>query len=701
MAGTTDTMSVIQMTKKQAAEPQTTIRRDCTSSRCGQSSPISPISPCPRPSTPAPGSDRPKVVADAIVPAHGTDNHSVYTSNVHDQTLCYEVDDDGYASAPSSTRTISAAQPGIEAAYRTLNSKTQAHHSTIASNNRITSEHGSNAHSHLSDLSAAGPSLEPSAGRHHASSTGSTTLHRTHVRYASHSVSDYMRSNSIQSYAPAQGNLRTLLLPDMLRAKGVRLVSTSELSSSGRSRTELSSSGRSRSLSSPSSGGHRRTLSMPAHMGQQQHRPFQDLLLAPGEEGYKRDSDLDTVDDGGITYDKFGDTNLELSETFQARNDLNNHPLHAGLGRRCTLGNGSAAKPVRLTFRPDSCLVNLEYEDKKSEVGEGATDEGTEDGDIIIEAWVVDDASFDEVDLEAESSVEGLFGFHNGLNYFSDLSDPQELDIPSGWNGILPDLVSNGDNPIAWMQSLPFIQYEEQFLEDEAADDDKYRFLDNIEEGDLPEMHHPQEVWATENGPEQPNILGKCPSYTHSMPNLGASESTVIMCDQSNPLHTSNPQDLPMTSMFPFPTPLTELKELGHSGSMVMGWNNSDGENWHSYESFPSFPTGEPSACSPFTQYIKEIRPYRHEAWYPISKANEAEGECYETETLCECEYRGRIYRAEKDTSRRPSGGREKQGKRSKSSTFGVSSSGSLHGCRPRSALDRRVGAWRRLKEAL
>lgn len=214
--------------------------------------------------------------------------------------------------------------------------------------------------------------------------------------------------------------LKALLLPEMVRAKGVRLVSP----------TEFTSLNRLRSYSEPMNDwkNHRRTLSMPAEMYIRQHtfgphlsgnNPFH---VDAGSTGYKRNIDLDTSDepvtfpsiyliepdDDGTEGDK-----KEKEEKHTERSPLagNDHSFRGHFDNNTTNfnNNGTFDKPLMIIYQHDpffSPFPLLDYVTTKKEYHDDSNKIIREE--VIIESWIVeeDDLSNNDIGEFYSSSYE-------------------------------------------------------------------------------------------------------------------------------------------------------------------------------------------------------------------------------------------------------------------------------------------------------
>lgn len=592
---------------------------------------------------------RPDLIMNPAESTDGTDMASVHCLDSEKYASGDVIDDDGYASAGSSTSPTQSAQPGCKAKHPSAQGKGETSDCDEPKEHKPASEDDEDLQSRRVDLFAATYPQETSQTQVWSSSACPKRC-RTHLRDASQSVSN---SSSLARTKPdynAGGPLRTLLLPDMLRAKGVRLVSPSDLNLHGRPR----------SLSSPLFGGHRRTVSMPAHLWYQQYHTQQGLPYNPAREVYQRETDLDTFEEVYIGDWVLGDPDVESTNAIEASlladaSDATN-PLRAGLGRSFrSLGNGTSTKPARLVFKSDAFVLDFEGQAANFNGRERAQNKGGENGDIVIEAWIVDDESFDETDLHPFRT--------------------DSIDIP--------------ENLADWMESLPALNYEYPLLHQEVAEPTLATAPNALEEdifpGSLSLEAARTRIIQSADAP-MPNTVQVTVPLGYNAP----------LAAQPGHKSSSSLSAMPRIGIISSQPLASEEQYMDSVGDLAVDWALLDSDHL-SPEGFTQSSHRAERNESPFTPHIREIWPYRAEAFYSLSNANEAEVNEGEPETLCE--YKGRVYRAIKGVPKTITSYKGKKEDSRFLESIKRKSVSSLHRCRPRGALDRRIGCWRRLKE--
>lgn len=551
------------------------------------------------------------------------------------------------------------------------------------------------------------PTINPMTTPASKSPQGSTKRpfpRRSHFRHHSHSMSALHTRTGDQDQP---GQLRTLLLPEMVRAKGINLVSLSDLNDRSRKR----------SLSAPSGGArHRRALSLPAHAWQQYLANGPGILdppLNPPHHRYQRNTDLDTHDEMGplmMSFDNIDEIEISFQENevdMQKENGDNennkSYPPRAGSTGSFRLfshgisDRGDSNELVRMTF-PSRHLITVEKGDKSGEADENSDEN---EDDIVIEAWIVDDDTFDDGFAHGRTHIPGndsfseaIFGFHEdmSMNVPPLHSHPTLFPLIESMSDGRYVLAGDSDSLLPGFDGgimLPFEQEEQDHRTGMPMDREwltRILFDDCDDDGDASPAgsHAEEEMWYDVDDEEGEDTEATTPSFS-----AGHEDDEEVMAEADADDNASLQPIL--SSSVPLHWPGDELDSDDDDDD-----DEEDNDGWAGFDReggihTPRYESWRRRSCSPLVQAIREVRPYQADIRYVLSVPLVNEGKKDEGNTTNErvrgpymretlCEYRGRVYRAERASGKKMSGE-------------------CIEGCRPRSALDRREGCWRRLKE--
>lgn len=645
--------------------------------------------------------------------------------------------DEGYASASSSTaasRQAAPPEPGSKLSTRHIRSSTYA---------GVPSAILHSVPRHLTN-----------EGVDRRDGDAGDLLHHHHV----FSTLDVHRDRSMQ--------LRALVLPDIVRAKGMKLVSASELALHRfRSYSDSTgSSGEIRAGNREHGGGrgHRHTVSLPSYINTPQSRPLHLLSsraayhLEKKMDSKARNADFDTLDEPDVLDLRHYFHHIDDDITERSSDAVNTGPrfnvneeqdknetLINGQTTSPTAGphrhfrtqlnyfqgiydnEGTVSEPLRMMYTSDTFFSSIacnDSVDKSVSKGEQEEDHSEDEEDkLVIEAWVVDDD--DEHPQQTfgaphHSLLEDLYDDMALLAPYAMLDEGQMILMAGGapFLPILDPAIPNGE--IDWAASGPFAHYlatgDDVRGGEEATDgwDDLAspfsrkrgdEAIDKVSEGQVHDGDDDDHV------DEYPGC-SVLPPYYARMEELGADEAPDIFAPECSAVSRS----LTMQSRTP-ESVIHDYDEMESDSGLYLE-EEEQGEMMNFMPSldfefeeeigemdmlgYPPFIHPQMNTyrsqyknLSPLVRLIKEIQPYSKWRSYPVSVAGVggiALGG-FTKETLCE--YKGRVYIAERGM---PGGGRRGGSMQGVDGKRDVSF---IQGCRPRSAQDRRVGCWRRLKE--